>query len=130
MNAVERYSEVIGRILIAVIFLVSGFRKAVDWEGTAGYMEAMGMVAVPLFLILAMIVELAGGLSLLSGFKVSWGALALFLFLIPVTLIFHGWWRFPEDEQEIEMIMFLKNLAIMGGLLFIFARSTASRGKL
>ena len=64
----------------------------------------------------------AGGLSVLTGFKARWGALALVLFLVPVTAIFHNFWTLQGMEQQMQMIHFMKNLAIMGGLLSIVAR--------
>jgi len=77
-----------------------------------GYMAAMGMPFTGFFLLGAILMEVGGGLSVLVGYKTKWGAWALFLFLIPTTLIFH---RNVGDQMQ--MIMFLKNLAIMGGLL-------------
>ncbi|MFQ5459043.1 MAG: DoxX family protein, partial [Myxococcota bacterium] len=89
------------------------------WSGTAGYMASRGMPAIPVLLTLAIIFELLGGLSILLGWKTKAGALALFLFLVPVTLIFHNFWTYPPEQQQMQMIMFLKNLAIMGGLLML-----------
>lgn len=117
----ERIGSLIGRILLATIFILAGFGKITGWEGTAGYMASRGMPAIPFFLTLAIIFELLGGLSLLLGFKTKIGALALFLFLVPTTLVFHNFWTYPEAQQQIQMIMFLKNLAIMGGLLMLAA---------
>ena len=76
------------------------------------------MFWVPLFFAGAVVFELAGGLSLLLGYKARLGALALFLFLIPVTLVFHSWWTYPDPkEQHVNMLFFLHNLTLMGGLL-------------
>lgn len=117
----ERIGSLIGRILLATIFILAGFGKITGWEGTAGYMTSRGMPAIPFFLTLAIIFELLGGLSILVGFKTKIGALALFLFLVPTTLVFHNFWTYPEAQQQMQMIMFLKNLAIMGGLLMLAA---------
>ena len=113
---------VAGRILLSLIFIVSGLAKIANWSGTAEYMASKGMVAVPFFLGMAILFELAGGMSVLTGFKARWGALALVLFLIPVTAIFHNFWAFEGMERQMQMIHFMKNLAIMGGLLSIVAR--------
>lgn len=122
MNAaITQYAPLLGRILLSAIFLVSGFGKIGDWSGTAGYMTAQGMPAVPFFLFMAIVFELAGGVSILIGFKARWGALMLIVFLIPATLIFHAFWAVEPDEFRMQMINFLKNLAIMGGLLQILA---------
>ena len=117
----ERIGPLIGRIFLSVIFILAGLGKIGDWSGTAGYMASRGMPAIPLFLTLAIVFEVLGGFSLLLGFKTKIGALALFLSLVPVTLIFHNFWTYPEAQQQIQMIMFLKNLAIMGGLLTLAA---------
>lgn len=104
---------------MALIFLISGLGKIFDWQGTAGYMASKGMPLIPFFLLGAIVLELAGGLAVLLGFKARIGALLLIVFLIPATLIFHNFWTLTGMERQIQMIMFLKNLAIMGGLLLV-----------
>ena len=113
---VERFWVGTGRTLLAAIFILSGFAKIMDWSGTEAEMVKHHMVAVPVFLGLAIAVEIVGGLSVLLGFLGRIGALTLFLYLIPVTLLFHNFWAYPPEQQHMQMINFLKNLAIMGGL--------------
>jgi len=119
MNQVNRFAPLLGRILLALIFLVSGLGKIFDWQGTAGYMASKGMPLIPFFLLGAILLELAGGLAVLLGFKARIGAVLLIVFLIPATLIFHNFWTLTGMERQIQMVMFLKNLAIMGGLLLV-----------
>jgi len=119
MNQGNRFVPLLGRILLALIFLISGLGKIFDWQGTAGYMASKGMPLIPFFLLGAIVLELAGGLAVLLGFKARIGALLLIVFLIPATLIFHNFWTLTGMERQIQMIMFLKNLAIMGGLLLV-----------
>jgi putative oxidoreductase len=119
---IEPWLTLLGRILLSLIFLLSGFGKIGDWSGTASYMASKGMVAVPFFLTMAILFELGGGLSVLLGFKARLGAWALVFYLIPVSLIFHNFWAFTGAEQRMQMINFLKNLAIMGGLLLVALR--------
>jgi putative oxidoreductase len=121
MEKIRRYSPLAGRILLALIFLLSGLNKFAAWEGTAAYMASKGMPIVPFFLVSAALVELAGGLSVALGFRARVGAAALFLFLIPTSLIFHNFWALEGMEQQVQMAMFMKNLAIMGGLLLLVA---------
>ncbi|MDP3940241.1 MAG: DoxX family protein [Deltaproteobacteria bacterium] len=116
-----RFGSLIGRILLSLIFVLAGFGKIGDWSATADYMASRGMPAIPFFLTMTILVETVGGLSLLLGYRTKAAALALFLFLVPATLLFHNFWTYPEELQKIQMIMFLKNLAIMGGLLTIAA---------
>ncbi len=112
---------VLGRIFLGLIFIASGIGKIFDWSGTSAYMDAKCMPLVPVFLVLAILLELAGGLSVATGYRQKWGAIALILFLVPATLIFHAFWSYPDEEQKIQMIMFMKNLSILGGLLLLIA---------
>jgi putative oxidoreductase len=121
MDERSKWVSLVGRLGLGLIFILSGFGKIAGWSSTAGYMAAKGMPIVPLFLLGAIVVELAGGLSVLTGFKAKWGALALALFLIPTTLIFHNFWSFDGMERQMQMVNFLKNVAIGGGLLTLFA---------
>jgi putative oxidoreductase len=108
-----------GRILLATIFILSGLTKFTDWQGTANYMTSHGVPLVPVLLPLAAIVELAGGLAVLLGSQGRLAALTLFMFLIPTTLVFHGFWAYEGAEYTNQLHHFLKNLAIMGGLALI-----------
>jgi putative oxidoreductase len=120
IDALERYGTLAARILISQIFLLSGVMKVMDPAGTAEQMAGRGMFWIPFFLWSAAAVELGGGLSLLLGYKARLAALALFLFLIPVTLTFHNWWTYPDPkEQHVNMLFFLHNLTLMGGLLLV-----------
>jgi putative oxidoreductase len=117
----KRYAPLLGRILLSVIFLLSAFGKITHFSGMEQFMASKGLPAVPLLLVLALLTEALGGLSLLLGFKARWGALLLFLFLIPTTLIFHDFWTLTGALRQDMQIHFLKNLAIMGGLLMVAA---------
>lgn len=108
------YLALLGRILIAAIFLLSGFNKIMAPGQTQAYMESAGMPMSGLFLIGAIVLEVGGALSLLLGAYTFWGSLALLVFMIPTTLIFHT--NFADPNQ---MIHFMKNLAIIGGILYV-----------
>ncbi len=117
MSSDHPCNSLIGRILLATIFLLSGYNKVADPAGTQGYMAAMGMTwATTLLYLGAVGVEVGGGLSLLLGYRTQIGAMILILFMIPTTLIFHT--KFSDQNQ---MIHFLKNLAMTGGLLYVMA---------
>ncbi len=111
----------IGRLLLSAIFLASGMGKIFDFAGTQQYMAAAGMVYTSLFLSAAIFLELAGGLMVLLGFKTRIGATLLIIFLIPVTIIFHS-----NLGDKMQMIMFLKNLSILGGLLMTLSFGAGS----
>jgi putative oxidoreductase len=119
MNNLQPLGLLIGRILMAFIFIHSGFGKITGFAGTAAYMGKMGMPTPELFLIPTILIELGGGLLIAIGLKARWAALAIFLFLIPTTLIFHAYWAVDPEQTRMQMIQFQKNLAIMGGMLYI-----------
>jgi putative oxidoreductase len=101
-----------GRILLSLIFIVAGFGKLTATAGTAGYMQAMG---VPTFLLWPTIaLELLGGIALLVGYRTQYVAWALAAFTLVAGLIFHN-----NFADQIQSIMFMKNLAITGGLLIL-----------
>ena len=110
-----------GRTLLALIFIVSGFGKITGFAGTAGYMASMGIPMADVLLVGTIAVEFLGGLMLLVGWKARWAALAIFLFIIPATLIFHNPAGLTGQEAQDQMINIMKNLAIMGGMLMVFA---------
>lgn len=120
MNQLQPWGLLVGRILLAYIFLLSGYGKIVGFAGTAGYMAKYGMPMVEPLLVASIAIELAAGLMLVVGWKTRWAALALFLWLIPVTLIFHAYWGVPKEQVMMQTIQFQKNLGIMGGMLFVF----------
>ena len=101
--------SLVGRILLAYIFLVAGWGKITGYAATVGYMESMGVPGA--MLPLTILVEFGGGLALLFGFQARFAALGLAVFSIMTALIFHGG---AEDS-----ISLMKNLAISGGLLFL-----------
>lgn len=111
----EKYIPLVARVFLAAIFIKSGIDKITNFGGTQQIMASKGIPLTVLFLIGTIIVEIGGGLSVLLGYKARWGAIALFLFLIPTTLIFHG-----NVADKLQMIQFMKNLAIMGGLLMVY----------
>lgn len=113
----QRYVSLGGRVLLSVIFLLSGLMKVMNWSATAQEMETHGLPVVSLLLALATLVEIVAGLALLLGFLTRLSALVLFLYLIPVTLVMHNFWVATPAAQQNQMFHFLKNLAIMGGLL-------------
>ncbi len=120
VEALERYGTLAARVLLSQIFLISGIMKIVDWSGTEAQMAGRGMFWIPFFHVAAMLTELVGGLALLLGYKTRLGALLLFLFLIPVTLTFHTWWTYADPkEQQVNMLFFLHNLTLLGGLLLV-----------
>lgn len=110
----QKYIPLIGRILLSAIFIISGVMKIFNFTQTQQYMAAYGMPVTSFFLACALLIEILGGLSVLSGYKAQWGASVLAVYLIPTTLIFHS--NFADQAQ---MIHFMLNLTIIGGLLMV-----------
>jgi putative oxidoreductase len=105
-----------GRILLALIFVMSGAGKLADPVTTMAYMRASGLPLVPAAMALAVIVELGGGLALMLGYHTRFAAIALALFAVATALIFHA--NFADQNQ---IIHFMKNVAMAGGLLQVAA---------
>ena len=119
MTSSESITALAGRILLSVIFLISGFFKVAGYSMVVGYATAKGLPMPGTAIACAAAVELAGGLAILAGFKTRFAAWLLFAYLIPITFIFHNFWAAQGAAQQTEMINFLKNSGIMGGLLFL-----------
>ena len=106
-----------GRFLVALIYVVAGVNKLIFFETNLKFMASYKLPPSPILLAAVIAVELTGGLSILSGYKARAGAWGLFVFMIPTTLIFH-----THFSDPIQAAMFMKNLAIMGGLLLVAAQ--------
>jgi len=116
-------AELAARIALAAIFIMSGADKLfVHTAQTVQMMQAYGVPLAGLLVYPAGIVELAGGLALAVGFRARQAALLVALFTAVVTPIFHAFWAVPADQAVLQMIEFMKNLAIFGGLLHVAAR--------
>jgi putative oxidoreductase len=111
----------IGRILVSVIFIASGLGKLAAFNMMVGMLAAKGFPAPAVALGIAAAVEIFGGLALLLGFHTRVAAWVLFLFLIPTTLAFHNFWALSGMEKMDNQAHFFKNVAIMGGLIFLAA---------
>ncbi len=120
-EAVKTYGPFVGRILLALIFVISGFGKITGFEGAVGYIASKGLPLPQLGAVLAIVVELGAGILLVIGWQARWAATVLFLFLIPTTLIFHNFWSVEAAHRPMQTIQFMKNLCIMGGMLYIMA---------
>jgi putative oxidoreductase len=110
---------ILGRLLYSAIFIFSGFShfKA----ETVGYAQSQGVPLANLAVPLSGAMAILGGLSILLGLKAKYGALLLVVFLVPVTLMMHNFWNISDPMQrQIQMVMFMKNLSMLGGALIIF----------
>ena len=120
-STLNRYGRLIGRILIAFIFVFSGFGKITGFDGTVGYIASKGLPLPQLAAIASIIVELGGGILLVIGWKARWAAAAMLVFTGMAALFFHNFWAVPADQAQNQMIHFMKNISMMGGLLYAVA---------
>jgi putative oxidoreductase len=109
----------LGRVLISLIFLFGALGKFMNYDVMVGYMASKELQYIPVLLYVSAFIELIGAICLIIGYKRKVAATILFLYLIPVTYFMHDFWNLSGPAQQPEMIHFLSNLAIMGGLLTI-----------
>ena len=115
----EKYVNFAGRVLLAHIFLLAGINKITGYSGTQGYMEAMGVPGMLLPLVI--LLEIGGALALIAGWQTRLAAYALALFSIVSALIFHS-----NLGDQMQMILFMKNWAMAGGLLVLAANGAGA----
>lgn len=115
----EKIGQLVARVLLAQIFLLSGIFKVGGYEGTQAYMEAMGVPGILLPLVI--VIEIVGGLALVAGWQTKWVSLALAGFTLVAAVIFHN-----NLGDQMQMIMFMKNIAITGGLLLLAIHGAGS----
>ncbi|SEL73653.1 putative oxidoreductase [Stigmatella aurantiaca] len=126
-NVNSKWVSLVGRVLLGSLFVISGLGKLGNWEQTAAHMASQGLPLANLLLAGAAAAELAGGLSLLLGYRTPWGALMLAAFLVPVSLTMHAFWAHTGEARQMHLIHFMKNLSLIGGLL---AQAVAGPGAL
>lgn len=121
MNSMTSVFALIGRILLAAIFLVSGFDKIAGFQGLIGTIASKGLPVPEFFAAATIALELIAGAMLVAGWKVRWAALALAAFTLLLAFLFHNFWAVPEVQKVMQQIHFMKNMGIVGGLLYIAA---------
>ena len=138
----------LARLFLSLIFLIEGFEKLFNWHDTekalmdalaewqnfSGFSEPLQnflTLLVPwasLLLGVGVFFELLGSFMLFIAYREKLGVALLILFLIPATFLFHSFWFFEGPMRELQMTMFLKNLAILGGLIFVAIHGAHARG--
>ena len=119
MNAKHDALNLFGRLFIAVMFLPAGFSKVTGFEGAVGYFTSLGIIAPVLVLILTIILEIAGGLALIVGYKTRMTAMLLAVFTLAASVTGHAFWAATPETAFMEQLLFFKNIAIAGGLLIL-----------
>lgn len=127
-GATLRFGPLLARLFIGAIFIPAGIGKITGFSATAGFMASKGLPFPDVLLVLTILIEVVASLMVVVGWRAREAAFIIFLFLIPVTLIFHAFWVDPAQQSA-----FFKNLGIMGCLLYISAcgagRYSVNQGK-
>lgn len=116
----------VGRLLLALLFLPAGLSKISGFAGTVGYIASKGMPMPTAAAVVAIIVEVVGPLALIAGFGTRWAALVLAGFTVVATFVFHNFWAMPADQVMMQQLMFYKNIAVVGGLLVLAAHGAGA----
>ena len=126
LNSLSPALALTGRILIALFFVLPGWQKLTGFSGSVAYAASAGMPLPQIGVGIGMLIEILGGLAMLVGFKTRWAALALAVFTLVATFIFHAFWSVPAEMAMVQQLMFWKNLAVAGGLLGFAAHGAGS----
>ena len=113
------FVQLLGRVMLALIFILAGIGKVIDPAGTSGYMESMGVPSILLWPTVAL--EIIGGIAIAIGYKTSIAAFALAIFSICAAVLFHH-----DLGNQMQMVLFLKNIAMAGGLLLLAVGGTTA----
>jgi len=117
--------DLIARILIACIFLFEAYDSIKFFKSTKETMTQYGITwQQDILLFSAIFLLIVGGILILIGYRSNFGAILILLYWIPVTFIMHSWWNDPIEIQREESIAFMKNIAIIGGLMMIFVNGS------
>jgi putative oxidoreductase len=121
MSPLQSSTVLVGRVLLGLLFVLSGFAKIIGFDGIAGYIASKGMPLPQLVAALTIVVELGGGLALMAGLYTRQVVVVLAAFTLLAGVIFHNFWAVPQPEQMAQQINFMKNLSIAGGMLVLAA---------
>jgi putative oxidoreductase len=115
------WAALLGRILLAGMFVFSGYGKIAGFAGTASNIASKGLPMPEVLAVIAILIEVGAGLAILFGWKARWAALAFMVFLVVITPIFHNFWAVPPELVAAQKINFMKNVSIFGGMMLLFA---------
>jgi putative oxidoreductase len=121
MNAMTDAIALLGRLLLAAMFIYAGFGKIGGFAGTAAYIGSQGLPLPQVLAAGTIVLEIVAGVLLVVGWKARWAALALALFTVLASVIFHAFWSVPAEQFRTQQLFFLKNMAVVGGLLMVVA---------
>lgn len=121
LDSIKPPLTLLGRVLLALMFILAGFGKLTNIGGTAGYIASAGLPMGTVLAVLVGLLELFGGLALAVGFQARWAALALGVFTLLASVLFHKYWAVAPEQQMVQQLMFMKNMAVAGGMFVVTA---------
>ena len=119
--AFQNPTALVGRILLGLFFVMSGFEKITGFQGTVGYISSAGLPLAGVLAVLTILVELGGGLMIIFGLGARWAGYALAGFSLLAALLFHAYWSSPPEQHYAQFLNFWKNVTIAGGMLMLAA---------
>ena len=126
-NMLEAIGSLLGRVMLVTIFLMSAVgNKIPNFSGVAGYMASEGVPMPKLMLVGAIVFLIVGSLSVITGWQARIGAGLLLAFLVLATYFFHDFWTFEGQEQQMQTIQFMKNLGLMGAMVFLISNGSGA----
>lgn len=117
LNSLKNPLDLLGRVLIALLFLPAGIGKISGFAGTVAYATSAGMPMPQVAVAIGLVIEIAGGLAILLGWQIRWAALILGFFTLVASFFFHNFWGVPAEAAGVQQLLFWKNIAVVGGLL-------------
>ena len=111
----------VGRALIALLFIPAGLSKIGAFAGVAGYIASKGVPLPQVAAVIGIVAEVGLGALILIGWQTRWAALGMAIFTVVITFIFHNFWALPAEQVMAQQQAFFKNIAVVGGLLALVA---------
>ncbi|NKB98634.1 MAG: DoxX family membrane protein [Pseudomonadales bacterium] len=124
----QRIALLLGRGLLGLYFIVPGISKITGWEGNVEYMAAHGVPLIPVALAITIVLQIGGGISLLAGYRTQLCGIVLAALTLLINIFMHDFWNVEDAVQQgHETQNFIKNLAIMAGLLYVAGARLAAK---
>ena len=119
-------TDPLGRILIVAIFVYTGISKLTHFDGTSHMIAEKGIPVAAVATAIAILIELGGAIAIIIGWQTKLAAAIQFVYLIFITFMYHNFWAAPPQLHDVQLLNFLKNVGIMGGLLLLVTRGAGA----
>ncbi len=128
MEFLQDFFSLVGRVLISGMFLWAAYEKITNWSRTTSYMKSKNVPYLNIVLPVGVGLKIVGGVMVLFGWHAHVGALLLLVVSIASLIKMHDWWKKQGTERDIERMLFLKDVAIIGGLFMVLAMGAGHFG--